>query len=785
MRIALLSDVYPPQSSHGIARQRQVLALALRRLGHDVTVVALGPRDESSLTDGVRVRRLAVDRVLPYAPSCPLVDPLLTRSQALYEALAAECPDAEVIDAPLWNLQGFVTVERARCPVVLWLQTTSAQLAALRGGAATSAEKTTHRLEQHLLAQALAWLADSRSVLDSVRDDYGVPVRRLSDIVHLGLAPLAGAPVEDKGHPWVEALIVGRLEQRKGTRLLLECLPALLRRHANLVVRLVGQDNSHADHWQTMTGTDYPTALRRACAEFADRLIIEGHVDDDRVEACYRQADLVIVPSLYESFGLVYLEAMRAGVPVVTFAAGAAGEIFARGEADGAILAPPKQADRLAAAASELIDHAERRRAAGLAGLRRFSEAFTDERLAERTAAFYARVIEAAPGGRARLHVPAGRIYQVAEALESGDGVGNIVRCNAAILSEMQQPRAVLGRFCTPGLESELRGMDDAFNPTTAGLLFHYWGFNGLAWMLHAFRGRLAVHYHNVTPPSHWPAGSAGHRQSTRGYAQLTRLADLFDLVVGDSRYNLRDYERFLTMPKPGLVLHPVIERAELDAAEVDHALLSALDDPTTVNLVFVGRVARNKRQDRLMRMFDYYWRHINRHARLWLVGNADADPSYTAELVALRGTLPGGDRITLTGKVSDAQVQAYYRAADVFVCASEHEGFCMPVAHAMALDVPVIALGRAAVTETLGTGYALANWDVARVAELVHLMAADPAVRGRCLDRQRDSVRRFSRAEARARLQAIVAFLTTGERSPLFEELTPPAGGVSSIMSA
>lgn len=776
MRIALLSDAYPPRSTHGIARQRKVLAEALRELGHDVTVITIGGANEAEHASGPVVRRVAVDRVLPYAPGNPAVDPLLTRSQALYEGLASQCPTADLVDAPLWDLQGLVAAERARCPVVLWLQTAGAHLAELEGRPANARRSTLYALERHLLVQASAWLGDSQSVLESTSRLYGIGRHPLTEAVHLGLPERrspSGATPDGERHTWVEALIVGRLEQRKGTRLLLQILPLLFRRHGSLVVRIVGADNSAADGWQASTGTDYPTALRRACAGFDDRLVIEGHVDDDRLDACYRRADLVIVPSLYESFGLVYLEAMRAGVPVVAFATGAAPEIFPGGETDGAVLTPAR-VEALAAGAGTLIESSERRRGVGEAGLRRFREAFTVDRLARQTLAFYERVADSGRRVWPRRDRRPGVAWQVAEALEAGDGVGNIVRRNAVLLSELGQPRGVIGRFCSPGLEHELRPVEEAFKPQTAGLIFHYWGYNELAWMLHTFRGRKALHYHNVTPPEHWPPDSPGSRRARRAHAQLRALADHCDLVIGDSGQNLRDLSAFLTAPKPGIVLYPIVERDDLEADAVDWELLNRLRDGPDTNMLFVGRVARNKRQDQLMRVFDHYWQHINRHARLWLVGNTSSDPAYVDELRALSSSLPSGDRIALTGKASDAAVQAYYRAAHIFLCASEHEGFCIPLAEAMALDVPVVALGRAAVPETLGETPTIATWNVPRVAELAHLLVTDSVIRERHLARQRTSVARFSRSEARARLSAVRDRLIDGADSPLFEQVVP-----------
>jgi glycosyltransferase involved in cell wall biosynthesis len=217
---------------------------------------------------------------------------------------------------------------------------------------------------------------------------------------------------------------------------------------------------------------------------------------------------------------------------------------------------------------------------------------------------------------------------------------------------------------------------------------------------------------------------------------------------------------------------------AQADWAEhdVDDARLAALQQLAHVHVLFVGRVARNKRQDRVMETFDQYWRCINRHSSLWLVGNDTNDPDYRAELARLHASLASGDHIHFTGKVPDDTLRAFYRGCHVFLCASEHEGFCMPIAQAMAAGLPVIALAAGAVPETLGgAGLLVHTWDTPRVAELLHLVT-DPhsAWRSRVIADQRGVIHRFSKEEAARRLTAAVAWLQTGAMTDCVVTLMP-----------
>ena len=103
---------------------------------------------------------------------------------------------------------------------------------------------------------------------------------------------------------------------------------------------------------------------------------------------------------------------------------------------------------------------------------------------------------------------------------------------------------------------------------------------------------------------------------------------------------------------------------------------------------------------------------------------------------------------VVLTGHVAQDDLLAYYEAADVFVCLSEHEGYCVPLVEAMHAGVPVIAYAAGAVEETLdGGGVLLREKPPELVAELAHALVTDAALRARTLETQR---RALERAKAR-----------------------------------
>ena len=123
--------------------------------------------------------------------------------------------------------------------------------------------------------------------------------------------------------------------------------------------------------------------------------------------------------------------------------------------------------------------------------------------------------------------------------------------------------------------------------------------------------------------------------------------------------------------------------------------------DKQGIDWLFVGRLVPNKAQHDLVLAFALH-SVASPGSRLWLVGRTDS-PRYETALRHLIAALDLGDTVTITGPVDDATLAAYYRDADVFVSASEHEGFCLPLVEAMHQRLPVVAHASSAVAETLG----------------------------------------------------------------------------------
>lgn len=241
------------------------------------------------------------------------------------------------------------------------------------------------------------------------------------------------------------------------------------------------------------------------------------------------------------------------------------------------------------------------------------------------------------------------------------------------------------------------------------------------------------VNYHNITPASllgPWEP-QVGYEVSL-GRTQLERLAPESRLAVADSAFNESElvaagYSNTAVVP---LLIEMTATGADPDPATADR--LAADKDGGGPDFLFVGKVSPHKAPHDLVKMLAVYRRLYDPRARLRLVGSPLGE-RYGPALAAFVADLGLTDAVTVTGSVSASELEAYYRAADVFVCASDHEGFCVPVVEAMGHGVPVVAYGTAALPETVGdAGLVLPDKSPLRFAAAVARVVDDEDLRTR-----------------------------------------------------
>lgn len=165
----------------------------------------------------------------------------------------------------------------------------------------------------------------------------------------------------------------------KGVRYLLEAVAQLLPRYPELVLLMVGKPKPGGD-----------TERLIAKLKLADHIQFVTGISTEELVAYYAQAQVVVVPSVYEGFGLPAGEAMACGIPVISTDGGALPEVVG----DAGIQVPVKDSQAIAEAVSDLLDDQEKRQRLGAAGRQRIEDLFCWQRAAQQMTGYYGQVIE-------------------------------------------------------------------------------------------------------------------------------------------------------------------------------------------------------------------------------------------------------------------------------------------------------------------------------------------------------------------------------------------------------
>ena len=231
-------------------------------------------------------------------------------------------------------------------------------------------------------------------------------------------------------------------------------------------------------------------------------------------------------------------------------------------------------------------------------------------------------------------------------------------------------------------------------------LVHHSMGHDLVSWLARAGCPRVLI-YHNITPAHYFPADSAHHFYANKGREQLAEWANEYVGAIGLSPQNSQElneqgYRNVSTIPM-------LVDMARLAKPGTP----PALDIPASARprILSVGRLVENKRQHILIEAMAAM-RDISvgepEQPLLLLVG-ATTNPGYER---LLRQSLAEHDlhaHVQLTGKLSDSALTGLYSHSDIYWCASEHEGFGMPLIEANFHGLPVVATAAPGLSDTLG----------------------------------------------------------------------------------
>lgn len=336
------------------------------------------------------------------------------------------------------------------------------------------------------------------------------------------------------------------------------------------------------------------------------------------------------------------------------------------------------------------------------------------------------------------------RILQMVSSLTYGDAIGNVVLAlkdailklgyETEVYTEFIDERLSRGSARTMNYLPELRADDVVINHLS----------NGNSWNCRFgdFPCRKIIYYHNVTPPRFFEYFSVELQMNChRGLKDVEYLADKVDYCLADSEFNKQDLRRMGYRQKIDVL--PILIPYQDYNKKPSKKIMDEYGDRRT-NILFTGRIVPNKKQEDVIKAFFYYKNYMNPDARLFLVGKYTGMESYYEQLKRYVKALELKD-VYFTGHIRFDEILAYYQIADVFVCMSEHEGFCVPLVEAMYFGVPIVAYDSSVIADTLGGGGILTDDKNPKlVAEIINLLVQDGPLREEIISSQKEQLKRF-----------------------------------------
>lgn len=372
------------------------------------------------------------------------------------------------------------------------------------------------------------------------------------------------------------------------------------------------------------------------------------------------------------------------------------------------------------------------------------------------------------------------RIVQLVPSLTYGDAVGNDVLALYYLLKEFDAETKVYVQIVdTKRIDESIYAYLDELPMLAKDDVIFYHMASGSPEMIHAIQQqhcRRYVIYHNITPPEFFERYCESAVIATQ--QALTDLEQLRTIVSGclaDSEFNKNDLlKQSYNVP---IAVLPIVVPFDDYAAEPSEEVLSQYTNDGYINILFVGRIAPNKKQEDIIKAFCYYKKYVNSKSRLFLVGNWKGQDAYFDRLQRYTSALEVEDVLFL-GHISFREILAYYHLADVFLCMSEHEGFCVPLLEAMYFNIPILAYNSTAIPYTLGqSGLIFSNKEPAKVAYLIDQVVKDEELRKDMLEKQKQRLVYFSYEK--------IADMAKGFISGIVEGRGLPGGAVSTVQQA
>ena len=400
MHIGLLTPYYPDQETlnSGLATHFATLANALAADGHQVTVIHVRPVyvNEGS---GVDEQKNGGATILIYKVALPswLTGTLGSKWAVISFLQRVKCMlfvhnklnrlietySIDVIETTSYYSLGYLYLKYKKppIPIITRVSTTFSQIMDEHYPFKSRLFKLLGKMEIDMIKVTKHRLTHARNHAVELEMLYGILAFGFNIIPHGISMPALSENTKQANSP-IKVLYVGRMEYRKGIDVLLAAIPIVLAQNNNVTFELTGADtdDTYQNGFRAMHSADVNSKVR-----------FRGVLAMDEINAAYAACDIFVAPSRYESFGLIYIEAMSYGKPVIGCNVGGVPEIIEDNK--NGLLANVGNAQSLAEKLLYLINNPEQRQQMAEAARQTVEEKFTAEKLAAKSVAYYQQVI--------------------------------------------------------------------------------------------------------------------------------------------------------------------------------------------------------------------------------------------------------------------------------------------------------------------------------------------------------------------------------------------------------
>ena len=333
LKIVLVSQEYSRICAGGNCRHTYILAHGLAKLGQQVHVISRSERESEYdyMDEDVFVHKILPRSVegLKLSLDMGVSKKNLDYSYAVCLKLfdLVEKNGIDIVESVSWDAEAFIFSLYKTVPLVVRIVTPLFKLIESQGWDITLDKKLAHWIEGETVRRSDKVIAISNAIGKLFHDHHNVSMEK---VVYCPLG--CGLPdekllIREQDENNINVLFVGRLEKRKGIDILFKAIPQVLNANENVQFWIAGKDTNLGPGGQSFEKYLSGTLTEKQLSH----VNFFGFVSEQQLNELYRTCDILVAPSLYESFGQIYIEAMAWGKPVIGCNVGGVPEVVQDG----------------------------------------------------------------------------------------------------------------------------------------------------------------------------------------------------------------------------------------------------------------------------------------------------------------------------------------------------------------------------------------------------------------------------------------------------------------------